>query len=111
MSAALLRYQVTAWIVGIFAVFVVGGWIGKLLTDADSPWQTFGDYTAAVSPVHGFLYMLLLIFIAVLSRRAGWSLGFTVTTMLLGTVPVVSFYAERRATARTHELMAASPAP
>ena len=109
MSAALLRYQITAYVVGIFAVFVVGGWIGKLVTEADSPWQTFGDKTAAVSPVHGFLYMLLLIFIAVLSRRAGWSLGFTATTMLLGTVPLVSFYAERRATARTRALMTTTP--
>jgi integral membrane protein len=99
---------VTAYVVGIFAVFVVGGWIGKLMTEADSPWQTFGEYTAAASPVHGFLYMLLLIFIAVLSRRAQWSLGFTLTTMLLGTVPFLSFYAERRATARTRATTAAT---
>ncbi|MBA2639964.1 MAG: DUF3817 domain-containing protein [Nocardioidaceae bacterium] len=101
MRAALLRYQIAAWVVGVFAVFVVGGWVGKLVTDVDSPWQDFGEQTAAISPVHGFLYMVLLVFIAMLSRRAGWSLGFTLATMLLGTVPVLSFYAERRATART----------
>lgn len=101
MSGALRSYQVLAWVVGVFAVFVVGGWIGKLVTGTGSVWQDVGETTAAVSPVHGVLYMLLLICIAVLARQANWPLGFTITTMLLGTIPLVSFYAERRATART----------
>lgn len=105
-GGTLRAYQVTAWVVGVFAVFVVGGWIGKLVTGAGSVWQDIGETTAAVSPVHGLLYMLLLVLIAVLARRSDWPLGFTLTTMLLGTIPVVSFYAERRATART---LAAAP--
>jgi hypothetical protein len=33
-----------------------------------------------------------------LSRKARWSVGFTLVTLLCGTVPVLSFWAEHRAT-------------
>lgn len=94
-----------AFVVGFFLFPVVGGWVMTLLTGPDSVWQDIGEWTAAISPVHGVLYMVLLVATALLSREAGWSVGFTITTMLLATVPVVSFYAEHRATRHTRELM------
>ena len=33
-----------------------------------------------------------------LSRKAGWDLRFTLVTLVCGTVPILSFWAERRAT-------------
>lgn len=47
---------------------------------------------------HGWLYMIFLVMAALLSRKAKWSIPFTVTTLLAGTVPIVSFWAEHRAT-------------
>ena len=35
-----------------------------------------------------------------LSRRAGWDHAFTLVTLACGTVPLLSFWADRRATAR-----------
>ena len=36
----------------------------------------------------------------ILSRKAKWDLRFTIVTLLCGTIPILSFWAERRATAR-----------
>jgi integral membrane protein len=47
---------------------------------------------------HGWLYMIFLFFAFLLSRRADWTPGFTIVTLLAGTVPVLSFWAEHRAT-------------
>ena len=44
--------------------------------------------------------MIFLVTAFLLSRRARWSMPFTLVTLLCGTVPVLSFWAERRATAR-----------
>jgi len=54
--------------------------------------------THTLGVAHGWLYMIFLLFAFMLSRRAEWSPGFTVTTLLAGTVPILSFWAEHRAT-------------
>ena len=43
---------------------------------------------------------MFFFFTVLLSRRVRWSLPFTAVTVLLGTVPFVSFWAEHRATQR-----------
>jgi integral membrane protein len=48
-----------------------------------------------VGPAHGFLYMVYLLAAFDLGRRAEWPLSRMVLVMLAGTVPFVSFYAER----------------
>lgn len=99
---ALRRYQVLAYVVGVLLIVVCSGPILRWLAeDGSTLWQV-GDFIQnRVSPVHGFLYIVFLVFAAMLSRLAAWPLSFTVVTMLLGTVPLLSFVAERRATART----------
>jgi integral membrane protein len=56
-----------------------------------------GDPTlvALVGPVHGFLYMVYLVFTFDLGRRADWPLKRMALVMLAGTVPFLSFVAER----------------
>lgn len=99
---ALRRYQVLSYAVGVLLIVVCSGPILRWLAeDGSTLWQV-GDFIQnRVSPVHGFLYIVFLVFAAMLSRLAAWPLSFTVVTMLLGTVPLLSFVAERRATART----------
>lgn len=103
MRAALLRYQVMAWVVGVLLVVLVC--IGvplKYLSDDGTGAQDAGEWiTTYLGVAHGWLYMLFLVMAALLARRARWSIGFSISTLLLGTVPFASFYAERRATART----------
>jgi integral membrane protein len=48
-----------------------------------------------VGPAHGFLYIVYLVAVFDLGRRARWPLGRMALVMLAGTIPFVSFYAER----------------
>jgi integral membrane protein len=92
VGAALTRYRVIAWIVGVaLAVLVL---IGMPLKYAfDNP-----GVVAVVGTAHGWLYMVYLAATFDLSRRADWPLKRMLAVMLAGTVPFVSFYAERRVT-------------
>jgi integral membrane protein len=93
VGAALTRYRVIAWIVGVVLILLVV--IGMPLKYAfDNP-----TVVETVGPAHGFLYMIYLVAAFDLSRRADWPLKRMLLVMLAGTVPFVSFYAERRVSA------------
>ena len=90
IRSALRRYQVAAWIVGVFLI---------VLFFVAMPVRYIGGdptLSSIVSPIHGFGYMVYLALAFDLSRRLGWSLWpRTVLLLLAGTVPVMSFVAER----------------
>ena len=63
--------------------------------------QVVGEQiTTYLGVAHGWLYMIFLVTAFWLSRQAGWDLPFTVVILVCGTVPLLSFWAEHRATAR-----------
>ena len=107
MSRTLLRYRVMAYIVGTLLVILVCiGLPLKYLTDAGTSAHDAGEWiTTYVGIAHGWLYMVFLICVALLARAARWSVGFTAVTLVSGLLPFVTFYAERRATARTRQFM------
>ena len=89
MQGALTRYRIIAWIVGVVLIaLVVVGMPLKYLGDNDT-------VVAAIGPIHGFLYMVYLVTTFDLSRRAQWPLGRMLLVMLAGTIPFLSFWAER----------------
>lgn len=98
MSRTAVAYRVLAWVVGVNLLVVFAGFFGKILTDPGSWWNRNQDVFLVIDQVHGLLFMVLLVLVAVLASRHRWTPAFTVTTMLLATVPFVSFWAERRAT-------------
>jgi len=85
-------------VVGVLLVPLVLGFLGKLLTPEGSIVHDIGDKTALLGVLHGWLYMIFLIMAALLARKAKWSIPFTVVTLLAGTIPFLSFWAEHRAT-------------
>jgi integral membrane protein len=92
MNGALTRFRVMAWVVGVFLMILV--FVGI-------PLQVFAHNESVVSivgPIHGFLYIVYLIFAFDLAVRARWPFVRTVLVLLAGTVPVMSFVAERKAT-------------
>ncbi|MDG4820373.1 DUF3817 domain-containing protein [Asanoa sp. WMMD1127] len=90
MRAALTRYRIIAYIVGVvLIVLVVIGMPLKYIGDNATVVETVG-------PAHGFLYMIYLIAVFDLGRRARWPIGRMLLVMLAGTIPFVSFYAERK---------------
>ena len=93
-AAALTRFRVLAWVVGVMLLVLVGiAMPVKYVGDDDS-------LVAAVSPVHGLLYIVYLVATLDLARRVGWSARYSVLVMLGGTVPFLSFVLERRVARR-----------
>jgi len=92
VQGALTRYRIIAWIVGVVLIVLV--FIGmplKYLGDNDA-------VVAGVGPAHGFLFILYVAATFDLGRRARWPLRRMVPVMLAGTIPFLSFWAERRVT-------------
>lgn len=102
MNGTLTRYRVMATVVGVLLiVLILVGMPLKYLLEDGSGAQEAGEWiTTNLGVAHGWLYMIFLVTAFLLSRKAGWDLGFTIVTLLCGTVPVLSFWAEHRATAR-----------
>jgi integral membrane protein len=95
VPAALTRYRVMAWIVGVLLVALVLVAVPiKYAAHVDGPVTVLGT-------LHGWLYFIFFLTACDLAIRARWSLRETVLTVLAGTVPLLSFYAERVATRRT----------
>lgn len=59
----------------------------------------FGDQRLAWSgPVHGFLYIVYLVTVVLLGTAVRWRRGRMVLVALAGTIPLMSFVAERSVT-------------
>jgi integral membrane protein len=91
LRPALIRYRVTAYIVGVLLIVLTYGTIQKYAGGSDTIVEIVGR-------LHGFLYMVYLVLAVDLARRARWTLRYTVMIMLAGTVPFMTFFAERAVT-------------
>jgi integral membrane protein len=101
-----------AYVVGTLLILLFAAWGMELFLPEGSGGQHLGEVvTMYLGVAHGWLYMAFLVMAALLARKARWPLGFTAVTLLLGTVPVLSFVAERRATSRVRAQMAAERQP
>ncbi|RKT56769.1 DUF3817 domain-containing protein [Saccharothrix australiensis] len=89
MSGALGRFRFMAYVVGVGLLGLVVAMFVKYL--GDNP-----GMMAVVGPVHGFLYAIYLVLTVDLALKARWSLKGTALVLLAGTIPFVSFYAERK---------------
>lgn len=91
VRGAWIRYRVMAYVVGVLLV---------VLTLVGVPLKYLGDNDLVVRLTgipHGWLYMVLLITAFDLGRRVQWSWKRLLLIMAAGTVPFLSFVAERSA--------------
>jgi integral membrane protein len=93
-AAALTRYRVMAYVVGVMLVILVFVAV-PLRYLADVP-----EVSAIVSPVHGFLYIVYLVTAFDLALKARFTAKGTALVLLAGVIPFVSFWTERRVTSR-----------
>ncbi len=99
IRSALTRYRVMAYVVGVLLVVLVCvGVPMKYLADDDRVVTWTGV-------PHGWLYMALLITAVDLGRRVKWSWKRLFLIALAGTVPFLSFVAERSATKNVRALL------
>lgn len=111
LRTPLRAYRTMAAIVGVLLVVLclVGLPLhyGYLVSDAPwlakesgAGWALGSDISEYLGVAHGWLYMIFLFSAFWLSRRAEWDIPFTAVTLVSGTVPLLSFWAEHRATRR-----------
>jgi integral membrane protein len=102
VDGALLRYRVVAIIVSVLLVVLFG--IGLPLQYAGG----HGGVDEIVGVAHGvFFYPLYILLTLDLTRRVRMTPIQLVLTVAAGTIPVASFYAERRTTQFIRERQAA----
>ncbi len=95
IPAALLRYRVMAYVVGVLlAVLVLVAMPLKYFGDQPRPVEVIGT-------LHGFLYAIFLLTAFDLALRARWTAKGILGVLLAGTIPFLSFVAERIVTRRT----------
>ena len=84
-----------AWIVGVLLIALVLVAVPlKHLGGIEGPVTVLGT-------AHGWLYFVFFLTACDLALRASWTLRGTVLTLIAGTVPILSFVAERHATRKT----------
>jgi integral membrane protein len=117
VRSTLLRYRVMATVVGVLLVVLIlvgvplanfdgsGMWgifpsTPELFAVGSTPHEVGEAITTYLGVAHGWLYMIFLVTAFILSRRARWEIPFTLVTLVCGTIPLLSFWAEHRATQR-----------
>lgn len=117
MRSTLRNYRIMATVVGVLLIVLVLIGVPLANFDGSSMWGVFPATPELVTPgsdaqelgeaitsylgvAHGWLYMIFLVTAFLLSRRARWDMPFTIVTLVCGTIPILSFWAERRATRR-----------
>lgn len=109
MNGALSRYRFMATVVGILLIVLVlvglplhYGYLlfPDALPKGGTAWQWGSDISEYLGVAHGWLYMIFVVFAFLLSRKARWDLQFTLVTLACGTIPILSFWAENRATTK-----------
>lgn len=117
MRKNLRAYQTMASIVGVLLIVLILIGVPLANFDGTGMWGMFDTTPVLVSPgseiqgvgeaitaylgtAHGWLYMIFLFCAFLMARRAEWPMGYTLVILACGTVPILSFWAERKATNR-----------
>ena len=89
---SILRYRFMAYFTGVMLLLLcVAVWMKYGAPQNPKPVEIFGA-------IHGYGYLVYLVVAADLAWRARWSLLKTGLVLLAGTIPFMSFVAERVAT-------------
>ena len=91
LAGALLRFRVLAYVVGVMLLALVTAMGFKYLGDQPRGVEIIG-------PIHGFVYAVYLAFALDLAIKARWSIRGTGLVLIAGTIPFLSFVAERTVT-------------
>ncbi len=86
MQKSLRRYQIIAYLAGLVLIAFTIEITIKYTLGPEIPW---------FAQLHGFVYMVYLVLAFDVSRKAKFNLKQTAAILLAGTIPLLSFYAER----------------
>ena len=92
IAAALQRYRVMANVVGVLLILLC------LVAVPLKYWAGMRTPVTILGTAHGWLYALFFLSAVDLALRAKWSLKGAIATVVAGTIPFLSFAAERTVT-------------
>jgi len=97
VKGLVIAYRVLAFVVGILLAFcsLVALPLKYLATEGSSL-QQFGEDASIMWVAHGWVFMIYVVVAFLLSRKAGWSIGFTILALVAGLVPLLIFWVEHR---------------
>ena len=97
-------YRVLAIVVGILLAFcALVAMPLKYLAAEGGTLQQFGESASIMWVAHGWVFMAYVVVAFFLSRKAGWSVTFTVVALAAGLIPLLIFWVEHRVTQRMRE--------
>ena len=99
---ALGFFKIMAFIAGVALFILIVVVVIHYGFDNPRPSETW-------SPIHGLIYMVYVVSVAMLGFRAGWPLSRMVKIMLAGFVPGLPFYVERKVAAEVTAQLAGQP--
>ena len=104
MNGLVTAYRILAFVVGILLAFcsLVALPLKYLATDGGSL-QKFGEDASIMWVAHGWIFMIYVVVAFFLSRKAGWSIGFTVVALAAGLIPLLIFWVEHRVVQKLKE--------
>ena len=94
IAAALQRYRVMATVVGVLLVLLF------VVAMPLKYWAEIPEPVTVLGTAHGWLYALFFLSAVDLALRAKWTLKGSVIALACGTIPFLSFVAERNVTRR-----------
>ncbi len=98
MGSALTRFRILAFATGVLLIaLMLVAMPLNYLADVERPLEV-------VAPMHGWVYLVYLIVTIDLASRRRWPIGRTVLILLAGTIPFMSFVAERKVMRRERQL-------
>jgi integral membrane protein len=107
-KSVLTRYRVMAYVTGVLLVLLTLGVIAKYLLHING---AIG-FVTVVGIMHGWLYVVYLLFAFDLGSKAKWPLGKQIWVLLAGTIPTAAFFVERRISRELEAKIAvAAPTP
>ena len=105
----LTAYTVLATVVGISIITLICVGVPlefahkiwpSVLPEGSNGYQFGSNINLYLGTAHGFIYMLFVLVAFMLSIRLRWPFLFMIVTLVCGTIPFLSFWAERRAIVR-----------
>lgn len=90
---------ITLVLVGVPLKYVHTLW-PSVLPEGSNGWQFGSDVNLYLGTAHGFIYMAFVLVAFMLALRCRWPIAFTLVTLVCGTIPFLSFWAEFRAIRR-----------
>jgi integral membrane protein len=90
-------YRVLAFIVGILLAFCSFVALPLRYIPAEgSNLQQLGETLSVLWVAHGWAFMVYVVVAFLLSRKARWSIGFTLLTLIAGLIPLLIFWVEHQ---------------